>query len=346
MKPILITGGAGFIGVNLAHQLLTAGRPVLVLDSLARPGGEQNLHWLRETHGEGIQIQVADIRDTPAVRHAVASATQVFHLAARAPTASHPGDPIEVFDVNVRGTLNLLEAIRCQPVPPPLVFTSTSKVYGALEQVGLVRRHCRYEPAKPILRRGVDESQPLDFHGPYGCSKGSADQYVRDYAHSFGLPTMVLRIGSIYGPHQLAAEGQGWVAHFLTRAWAGLPITIYGDGGQVRDLLSVDDVVDALLLAQRHMSTEAGQVFNIGGGPTNALSLLEILELIAELTDRPPIPVFDEWQPGDQRFYVSDTAKFREATGWRPAIQVRDGMARLAESLRESGAAAALVERS
>jgi CDP-paratose 2-epimerase len=346
MKPVLITGGAGFIGVNLAHRLLATGHPVLVLDSLARPGVERNLRWLREVYGEGVQVEVADIRDAAAVRRAVAGAGQVFHFAAQVAVTTSLGEPLDDFDVNARGTLNLLEAVRAQPVPPPLVFTSTNKVYGCLEDIGLRRRNQRYEPVtETIADHGVDESRPLDFYSPYGCSKGSADQYVHDYARSYGLPTVVFRMSCIYGPHQLGTEDQGWVAHFLIRALAGLPITIYGDGRQVRDLLYVDDLVDALVLAQRHMPTEAGQVFNIGGGPANALSLLEVLDLIAELTERPPITTFDEWRLGDQRFYVSDTAKFREATGWRPAVRVRDGIARLTAWLRVAGGAPALAER-
>jgi CDP-paratose 2-epimerase len=346
MKPVLITGGAGFIGVNLAHRLLASGHPVLVLDSLARPGVERNLRWLREVYGEGVQIEVADIRDAEAVRRAVAGAGQVFHFAAQVAVTTSLGDPLDDFDVNARGTLNLLEAIRTQPVPPPLVFTSTNKVYGGLEDIGLRRRNRRYEPVTAaIADHGVNESRPLDFYSPYGCSKGSADQYVHDYARSYGLPAVVFRMSCIYGPHQLGTEDQGWVAHFLIRALAGLPITIYGDGRQVRDLLYVDDLVDALMLAQRHMPTEAGQVFNIGGGPANALSLLEVLDLITELTERPPIATFDGWRLGDQRFYVSDTAKFREATGWRPAVRVRDGIARLTAWLRAAGGAPALAER-
>jgi CDP-paratose 2-epimerase len=346
MKPALITGGAGFIGVNLAHRLLATGHPVLVLDSLARPGVERNLRWLREVYGGGVQVEVADIRDAAAVRRAVARAGQVFHFAAQVAVTSSLADPLEDFEVNARGTLNVLEALRAQPVPPPLVFTSTNKVYGALEDIGLRRRNQRYEPVtETIASRGVNESRPLDFYSPYGCSKGTADQYVHDYARSFGLPAVVFRMSCIYGPHQLGTEDQGWVAHFLIRALAGLPITIYGDGRQVRDLLYVDDLVNALMLAQRHMPTESGQVFNIGGGPANALSLLEVLNLITQLTERRPVTTFDGWRMGDQRFYVSDTAKFRQATGWRPAVPVRDGIARLTAWLRAAGPAPALAER-
>jgi CDP-paratose 2-epimerase len=345
MKPVLITGGAGFIGTNLAHRLLADRHPVLVLDSLVRPGVEQNLRWLRDTHGERLRVEVADVRDADAVRAVVREAGQVFHFAAQVAVTTSLDDPIDDFEVNARGTLNLLEAVRAQPVPPPLVYTSTNKVYGALEDVPLRRRLQGYEPVDPAFAgRGVDESRPLDHHSPYGCSKGSADQYVLDYARTYGLSTIVFRMSCIYGPHQHGTEDQGWVAHFLLRALAGLPITIYGDGCQVRDLLFVEDLVDALLLAQQHMPTESGRAFNIGGGPNNEVSLLELLELIAELNERPPLVQFDGWRLGDQRYYVSDTRRFHRATGWRPSVGVREGVARLAGWLREAGRLPRLAE--
>jgi CDP-paratose 2-epimerase len=347
MKPVLITGGAGFIGTNLAHRLLREGRPVLVLDSLARPGVEQNLRWLRENHGPGLRVEVRDIRDAAAVRRAVAECDQVFHFAAQVAVTTSLDDPREDFEVNAAGTLNLLEAIRAQPSPPTLVFTSTNKVYGALEDIGLRRQNRRYVPIDQALAaRGVSETRPLDCHSPYGCSKGAADQYVLDYARSYGLSTIVFRMSCIYGPHQHGTEDQGWVAHFLIRALAGRPITIYGDGRQVRDLLFVEDLVEALLLAQRHMPTQAGQAFNIGGGPTNAVSLLEVIETIGTLTDRPPTLVYDAWRLGDQRYYVSDTGRFARMTGWRAAVQVPEGVSRLASWLKESGRVPALATHS
>ena len=338
MRPVLITGGAGFIGTNLAHRLLSSGRPVLVLDSLARPGVERNLRWLRDAHGSRLGVEVADTRDVAAVRRAVQRVDQVFHFAAQVAVTTSLDDPLDDFEVNARGTLNLLEAIRAQPVPPPLVFTSTNKVYGALEDVALRRRSRHYEPLDPaVAGRGISELRPLDFHSPYGCSKGCADQYVRDYARSYGLPTIVFRMSCIYGPHQHGTEDQGWVAHFLIRALEGRPITVYGDGRQVRDVLFVEDLVDALLLAQRHMPTESGEVFNIGGGPGSAVSLLELIQEIGELNDRAPEVAYDEWRVGDQRWYVSDTGKFARATGWRPSVGVREGLARLAAWLHEAG---------
>src|ERR687890_1662006 len=307
-RPILITGGAGFIGTNVAHRLLTQGHQVRVFDNLARPGVEQNLRWLRDTHGDQVTVEIADVRDADALRQAVDGAARVFHFAAQVAVTTSLTDPLEDFEVNARGTLNLLEAIRAQPIPPPLVFTSTNKVYGALDDVGLRRRNQRYEPTDPSLRRtGISENRPLDFHSPYGCSKGSADQYVLDYARTYGIPAIVFRMSCIYGPHQFGTEDQGWVAHFLIRALEGRPITLYGDGRQVRDILSVDDLIEAFLLAQEHMASESGQAFNIGGGPRNTVSLLELLDLIASLTGSRPAFEIEPWRTADQRYYVSNT---------------------------------------
>jgi CDP-paratose 2-epimerase len=336
-RRVLITGGSGFIGTNLAHRLLSAGHPVLLFDNLARPGVEQNLRWLRDTHGTQVDIAVSDVRDADALRRAVQGVSQVFHFAAQVAVTTSLTDPIEDFDVNARGTVNLLEAIRAQSSPPPLVFTSTNKVYGALEDVGLRRQNLRYEPTDPSLRRtGVSENRPLDFHSPYGCSKGAADQYVLDYARTYGIPAIVFRMSCIYGPHQFGTEDQGWVAHFLIRAMEGRPIILYGDGRQVRDILCVDDLVDAFLLAQEHMSTDSGHAFNIGGGPGNTVSLLELLQMMGELLDEKPKIEFDSWRPGDQRYYVSDTGKFQRMTGWEPRISVQDGLERLTRWLMES----------
>jgi CDP-paratose 2-epimerase len=324
---VLITGGAGFIGTNLAHRLLSAGQPVLLFDSLARPGVEQNLRWLHHTHGSGVEIAIADTRNAQALKKAVDRATQVFHFAAQVAVTTSLTDPMEDFEVNARGTLNLLEAIRAQSSPPPLVFTSTNKVYGALEDVSLRRTQLRYEPVDEKLRHtGISEARPLDFHSPYGCSKGSADQYVLDYARTFGIPATVFRMSCIYGPHQFGTEDQGWVAHFLIRALKGLPITLYGDGRQVRDILCVEDLVDAFLLAQERMPEGRGQAFNIGGGPENTVSLLELLELMGEMLGRKPEVEFDDWRPGDQRYYVSNTSKFQQTTGWKPRVGVQAGL--------------------
>jgi CDP-paratose 2-epimerase len=336
-RPVLITGGAGFIGTNLAHRLLASGASVLILDNLSRPGVERNVRELCRVYGSRVQVHVADVRNPYVVRDLVSRVRQVFHFAAQVAVTTSLAKPIEDFEINLRGTLNLLEALRRLASPPPLVFTSTNKVYGALLDIPLFQATSRYEPAHPAVRRmGVNEQRALDFHSPYGCSKGGADQYVTDYARMYGLPAVVFRMSCIYGPHQCGTEDQGWVAHFLLRALAGEPITLYGDGLQVRDILFVQDLVDALLLAQHHISTLAGETFNIGGGPTNAISLLELIDLIGTLHKEPPHVSFDDWRPGDQKYYVSDTRKFAMATGWAPKVGIPEGLHQLYTWLRQT----------
>jgi CDP-paratose 2-epimerase len=335
-RPALITGGAGFIGTNLADRLLTSGRPVLIFDNLSRSGVDQNLCWLRERHGSQVRVDVADVRDRYALREAVRSAAQVYHFAAQVAVTTSLNDPVSDFEVNACGTLHLLEALRSLRNPPPLVFTSTNKVYGDLADVNLTANDLRYEPADLLMRRyGINEDRPLDFHSPYGCSKGTADQYVMDYARTFPIPTVVFRMSCIYGPHQFGTEDQGWVAHFLIRAIDGRPITLYGDGFQIRDILFIDDLLEALLIAQERMPELSGRAFNIGGGPSQAVSLLELIGLIAELCGQQPAVEFADWRPGDQRYYVSDVRKFRAATGWLPRVGVHQGLKMLYQWLME-----------
>jgi len=342
----LITGGAGFIGSNLAHRLLAQGRRVLILDNLSRAGVQHNIKWLREEHGDAVELAVADIRDPDAVTRAVSRARQVFHFAAQVAVTSSLVDPREDFSVNAQGALNVREAIRAQPNPPPIIFTSTNKVYGGLDDVPLRRVGQRYTPVSEELRaRGVSEARPLDFHSPYGCSKGTADQYVIDYARSYGLQTAVFRMSCIYGPHQFGNEDQGWVAHFIVRELQGAPITLYGDGMQVRDILFIEDLVDAFLLAERHIRRISGRAFNIGGGPRNAISLRDLLDRIQTLHGTRPDVRFEECRTGDQRYYVSDTHRFQDATGWQPAVSADEGIARLYEWLVESRAYAANLTR-
>jgi CDP-paratose 2-epimerase len=332
----LITGGAGFIGTNLAHRLLSGGKRVRVYDDLSRPGVERNVRWLRAQHGSRLAVQIGDVRDATALRQALADVDDVYHLAAQVAVTTSLARPLHDLEVNVRGTLNLLEEVRRLDDPPKVLYTSTNKVYGALSDLRLVRDGDRWAPeSDQLARRGLDEKRPLDMCTPYGCSKGAADQYVLDYAKSFGLRTVVFRMSCIYGPHQHGNEDQGWVAHFLLQALAGRPITIYGDGAQVRDVLFVDDVVDAMLLAQKSSFRPEvrGCAFNIGGGRENAVSLLEVVDLIAELTGERPELEFAEERPGDQRYYVSDTTRFAEATGWTPAVSVRHGLEELQEWL-------------
>jgi len=334
-KPILITGGAGFVGSNLAHRLLSSGHRVRLLDNLSRAGVERNLRWLMETHGDLVDIEVPDVRNLSIIKQAVKDASQVFHFAAQVAVTSSLDDPIEDFEINARGTLNLLEAVRAADNPPPLIFTSTNKVYGNLADLEFEKQGTRYAPANDAIReRGINEDRPLDFHSPYGCSKGAADQYVTDYARTYRLPALVFRMSCIYGPHQYGNEDQGWIAHFVIRSIAGKPITIYGDGMQVRDILFIDDLVDAFLLAQQHMKKLAGNAFNIGGGPGNSISLLELLDLLAELHGGDVSVRFENWRAADQRYYVADTSKFSGLTGWAPRVPVHEGVRRLYEWIR------------
>jgi len=336
-KPILITGGAGFVGSNLAHRLLSAGHRVRLLDNLSRSGVERNLRWLIETHGDLVDIEVPDVRNLSVVKQAVKDASQVFHFAAQVAVTSSLVDPIEDFEINARGTLNLLESIRNTDNPPPLVFTSTNKVYGNLADLKFTKGPTRYAPLDAaICERGIAEDRPLDFHSPYGCSKGAADQYVIDYARTYRIPALVFRMSCIYGPHQYGNEDQGWVAHFMIRSITGKPITIYGDGKQVRDILFIEDLVDAFLLAQQHMSRLSGNAFNIGGGPANTISLLELLDLIAELHGGELSIHFENWRAADQRYYVANTGKFSGLTGWKPKVSVPQGVKRLYEWLMAS----------
>jgi CDP-paratose 2-epimerase len=327
----VITGGAGFIGTNVAERLIRDGGRVVVLDSLSRPGAERNLLWLRETYGEhAVSVEVADVRDPFAVRRALASAERVFHFAAQVAVTASLDDPRDDFGANLAGTVNVLEELRRLPDPPPLLFTSTNKVYGALADVDLARSDDRWEPVDETLREyGVDERRALDFCTPYGCSKGGADQYVLDYAKTYGLPATVFRMSCVYGPHQHGTEDQGWVAHFVLRALQRQRITIYGDGAQVRDVLFVEELVDAMLLGLDGIEQTSGMAFNVGGGPENAVSLLEVVRLVAELVGERPELEFAPERPGDQRYYVSDTRRFHAVTGWRPEVGVPEGLERL-----------------
>ncbi len=330
MKRVLITGGAGFIGTNLADRLAREGERVLLYDDLSRPGVETNLRWLQRTHGSVVQLERADVRDEGRLAGAVREASAVFHLAAQVAVTTSLEDPLHDFEVNARGTLNLLEAIRARPNPPPLVYTSTNKVYGALDDVEVTAAGTRYVLADGTeYARGVPESRPVEFHSPYGCSKGCADQYVLDYARTFKLPAAVFRMSCIYGPHQQGNEDQGWLAHLIRAAMRGERITIYGDGKQVRDALFVEDLVDAFLLARAGMHRAAGEAFNLGGGPERTLSLVELLAAIETLQGRRPAVGFAPWRAADQRWYVSDPRKIRRVLGGAPVVGVADGVRRL-----------------
>jgi CDP-paratose 2-epimerase len=329
---VLVTGGAGFIGTNLADRLLSDGRRVTILDSLARRGVERNVQWLADRHGKRLRVANGDVRDAGLVADAMADAEDVYHLAAQVAVTTSLVNPLEDFEVNARGTLNVLEAARARRRPPRLLFTSTNKVYGALEDIELTRREQRLEPVDPAIRsRGIGEWRSLCFESPYGCSKGAADQYVLDYARCYGLPAAVFRMSCIYGPHQMGTEDQGWLAHFLIRARGGEELTIYGDGLQVRDALYVTDLVDALVLAMEHIDVAAGKAFNIGGGPENTTSLLELLAAMQERFALVPPVQWSAMRTGDQRYFVADTSRFEAMTRWQPKVLLEEGLTRLHE---------------
>lgn len=345
VRPTLITGGAGFLGSNLANRLAAEGRHVLVYDNISRAGVEDNLAWLIDGHPDHIEPVPGDIRDRWHVRDVVREAGSVFHLAAQVAVTTSVNDPREDFEINLGGVMNVLEAAREAKEAPKLVFASTNKVYGALSDIPLEATGARHEPAGPDTRaHGVSESQPLEMYSPYGCSKGGADQYVIDHARIYGLPAAVFRMSCLYGPRQFGTEDQGWVAHFMIRALKDQPITLYGDGKQVRDVLFVDDVVNAYLLAEANMDKVSGRAFNIGGGPENAVSLVEAIERIGHLTGRTPAVSFGDWRPGDQPWYVSDTRAFQAATGWQAGVGVEAGFKRLRDWLVGHGMGAVAQE--
>src|SRR5438270_1689085 len=281
-RPILITGGCGFIGCNLADALAMRGEKVVAFDNLSRAGVRENAQWLKLRHGDQVSIVTGDIREAISVIQAVRNAKAVLHLAAQVAVTGSLQDPVEDFEINARGTLNVLEAIRIHNPSAPVIFASTNKVYGRLvPDSGIKQAGRRYVPIDLALAAGVAEDAPLDFYSPYGCSKGAADQYVRDYARVYGLNTAVLRMSCIYGPRQFGTEDQGWLAHFMLRSILGEPLTIFGDGLQVRDALHVSDAAAAWIAVLENIGSVRGQVFNLGGGQENSISLLELIEQIA-----------------------------------------------------------------
>ena len=345
-RPVLVTGGAGFVGANLADRLAADGQTVIVYDALTRPGVEANLAWLTARHGARIVPVIADIRDGAELARAVREAGAVFHFAAQVAVTTSLTAPHEDMEVNLGGTLNLLEALRARGDAVPLLFASTNKVYGGLPDVALSVVGDAYLPSDAALRaHGVGEDRPLDFHTPYGCSKGGADAYVLDYARSYGLPTVVMRMSCIYGPRQMGNEDQGWVAHFLIRALTNRAITLYGDGRQVRDILHVGDAVAAYRAALARIDRVAGRAFNLGGGPDNAVSLRGLIAHLGTLIGGEVRIESGAWRPGDQRYYVSDTRRAAAALGLAAPLPWREGVADLAAWLTEWLAAEAAPHR-
>jgi CDP-paratose 2-epimerase len=340
--PILISGGAGFIGSNLAARLASEGRRVRVLDALSRPGVEQNLEWLSDRHGDLIEPIIGDVRDAAAVARAARGVDAAFHFAAQVAVTSSLEAPRADLEINVLGTFNLLEAMRAMAAGAPVIFASTNKVYGDLAQMGIRARPEGFSPNDPSLaEHGVSELQPLEFHTPYGCSKGAADQYVLDYARSFGMRAAVLRMSCIYGPRQRGTEDQGWVAHFLISALAGEPITVFGNGLQVRDVCDVGDTCDAYLGMLERIEAVSGRAFNWGGGPANAVSLLTVIEEIGVIVGRKPEVEFAPWRPGDQRWFVADTRAADQALALTPRKPWREGLRELADWLQQDRTPAA-----
>jgi CDP-paratose 2-epimerase len=310
---------------------------VLVYDALSRPGVEKNLAWLKERHPGLVSSITADIRDEDELARAAREAKAVFHMAAQVAVTTSLVDPREDFEINIKGTLNLLDALRLKNDGTPLIFASTNKVYGDLADIDFRLEGDRYVPQdRDVAAHGIGEARPLDFHTPYGCSKGAADQYVLDYARSFDVPTAVIRMSCIYGMRQMGTEDQGWVAHFLIRALEGQTITLYGDGHQVRDIMDVRNAVEAYINAWERIGTISGRAFNLGGGPANSVSLRELIAFMSELLGRDVDLRYEDWRAGDQRYFVADTRQAREALGLSPAVPWKEGVALLAEWLRES----------
>lgn len=317
---ILITGGAGFIGCNLTAHLLHSTRAnIQILDNFSRAGVKQNAEWLMLLAKKSgrLKITEGDVRDTVAVRNAAAAADEIYHLAAQVAVTTSVADPVEDCDINIKGSLNVLEAARLGGNRPLILFTSTNKVYGSLSRYGVVAERDRYAFAGPGPQ-GVNEDAALDFHSPYGCSKGAADQYVRDYARIYDLPTTVFRMSCIAGPRQFGNEDQGWIAHFLYSALERKPITIYGDGRQVRDVLHVHDLMEAVQAVREHRDRCAGEIYNVGGGPQRAVSVLQVLETIRHQYAGSGAWSFGQVRPGDQPIYITDFHKLSLHTGWHP----------------------------
>lgn len=322
---VVITGGAGFIGSNAASRYLRRGDEVVVMDDLSRAGASHNLDWLkRQGRLTFLKVDVRDSRKVGRAFEVHSDAGLVLHLASQVAVALSVKDPRTDFDVNALGTFNVLEAARLAGITALLIYSSTNKVYGGMEDVAVEERDGRY--AYKDLPDGIPEERPLDFHTPYGCSKGAADQYVRDYARIYGLRTVVFRQSCVYGDRQFGVEEQGWVAWFMIATQLGLPLTVYGDGKQVRDVLFIEDLLNAFDAALGNIQTAAGRVYNIGGGPDNVLSIRDLLTYLERQEGR-PVPYRQEgWRPGDQKVYVSDIRRAQLELGWTPLISQVQGL--------------------
>jgi CDP-paratose 2-epimerase len=333
-QRILITGGAGFIGSNLADRLLNEGHQVTIYDNLSRSGCDSNLAWLREKHGaQALRLVRANVTDFDALCEAARGAERIYHLAGQVAVTTSVKDPRQDFQDNALGTFNALEAARQAGNDPIFIYASTHKVYGAMQEVGIVEEPTRYRYAS--FPFGIPESQPLDLHSPFGCSKGAGDQYTRDYARIYGLRSVVVRQSCVYGYRQFGIEDQGWISWFMIAALKGRPITIYGDGKQVRDVLFIEDLLDAYEAMVDNIATSAGQIYNVGGGPGNTMSIwAEFGPMLEELLGRPIWISYANWRPGDQPVYASDIRKAERELGWRPQVSLHQGIMRLFEWIR------------
>jgi len=324
----LITGGAGFIGCNYAHRLLARGDRVRLYDNLSRVGSAANLDWLRDEHGPlSFDWIRGDVRSVGSLREAMRNVDVIVHLAAQTAVTTSVQDPRADFNHNALGTLNVLEAMRETDPGAILLYASTNKVYGAIEDAGVVEEPTRYAYDDQQLQHGISEEHPMDFYSPYGCSKGTGDQYTRDYARIYDLRTVVFRQSCIYGPRQMGVEDQGWLAWFLIAAATGKSITIYGDGKQVRDVLYIDDLLDVYDAAVEQIALSAGQVYNIGGGPSHTISIWQEFRPLLEELVQHPVPVsYEAWRPGDQLVYVSDIRKANRELDWTPKVAAEEGL--------------------
>lgn len=335
-KNYLITGGAGFIGSNYVHRLLKRGEKVTIYDNLARSGAPRNIEWLKQEFGEdAFDVIVGDIRDADRIAEAGKSADVIVHLAGQVAVTTSVVNPRDDFEANALGTFNVLEAARLSGRNPIFIYSSTNKVYGGMEDVELKEERTRW--MYKDLVDGCPETQPLDFHSPYGCSKGTGDQYVRDYARMYGLRSVVFRQSCIYGPRQFGIEDQGWVAWFMIAALMERDITIYGDGKQVRDILYVDDLLNAYDLAIEKIDIAKGQVYNMGGGPENVMSIwAEFGPKLEKLLGNTIEVARDNWRPGDQHVFYADTSKAEKELGWKPKVNVEEGVPKLFKWVKEN----------
>ncbi|MDP3770463.1 MAG: GDP-mannose 4,6-dehydratase [Candidatus Sungbacteria bacterium] len=327
-KRILITGGAGFIGTNTANYFLVKNEQVTIFDNLSRKGSEENLKWLKKTWGKRFTFVRGDVvYDRQKLDKLMTGTDVVIHLAAQVAVTTSVENPHHDFLVNAQGTLNVLEAIRGTQNKPMMIYASTNKVYGNLDHAPVHMTEAGYRYAD--YPDGIPAHAAMDFHSPYGCSKGTADQYVHDYARIYGLRTVVFRQSCIYGPHQFGVEDQGWVAWFAISGILSRPITIYGDGHQVRDVLYVDDLARLYDMAIKNPKKVSGNIYNIGGGAKEAFSVLQTIKKLESILKKQITHSFGNWRPGDQKVYISDISKITRDLGWEPNINFEKGLVRL-----------------